>query len=325
MLCERPIYYIYRNGKREFQSRIDTRHIKPTDTTISKKEQDAKGNSVIKEYALHRYPCRKCLMCLWEKSHEWALRCKLEAMGYENNRFITLTYGQGSRVIRLTKKTLDKFIHNLREHFRRKYSITGIRYFGCGEYGKENLRPHYHIILFNCPPFGDEKLYKKDKAGFPLYKSKILEHLWGKGFCTIGEVTDKSIEYVVRSPLKSYYIAPLPPTVRNEPFILMSKKPGIGKQYLIEHFDEIVESDGVMYDGRKYPIPRSFNRAIKETIGQAEYTKLLAAPRQQRATIFLAQKADQSGITTNEVIYRHRKQVEAHIKKLILHDEQTQI
>lgn len=323
MLCENPICAIYRNGKKEFLSKEKSKYINPTDNEILITDFYDEKNC-IKKYALQRYPCRKCLMCRWERSNEWALRSKLEAARFESNQFITLTYGQQmTNGVILARADLKRFMHNLREHYRKKRGFQGIRFFGCGEYGKKNLRPHYHLILFNCPPFGDEKFYKKDTAGFPLYKSEILERLWGKGFCSIGAVSDKSIDYVARMPVKSYYIR-LPENY-TPAFFTMSKQIGIGKQYLFDHFDEIVNSNGIVYDGKKYPIPHSFNRTIEEKIGKAEYRDRLVKPRQERARIVFENKAYQSGVTPDEAILLHRKQVKSYIRKLIRHDEETQI
>lgn len=320
MLCERPLFAIYRNGKRIFLSEEESKYISPTDNETWEHCYDD-GDFGAHKVAVQRYPCRECLMCRWERSDEWALRCKLEATRFESNQFITLTYGQqGSKCVKLSRNDFNRFMHNLREHFRRKRELTGIRFFGCGEYGKKNLRPHYHLILFNCPPFGDEKFYKKDKAGFSLYKSEILEHLWGKGFCAIGAVSDKSIEYVARMPVKSYYIK-LPENY-TPAFFAMSKQNGIGKQYLTDHFDEIVNSDGVMYDGKKYPIPHYFNQIIEERIGKVEYRDKLVKPRQERALIAIEKNAYENGITPNEVILRRREQVKSYIKKLIKRKEE---
>lgn len=320
MLCERPLFAIYQNGKKIFLSEEESKHINPTDNETWKHSYED-GPFGFHKVVVQRYACRECLMCRWEHSDEWALRCKLEATKYDNNQFITLTYErQGAEGVKLTRTDLKRFMHNLREHYRKKHGFQGIRFFGCGEYGKKNLRPHYHLILFNCPSFGDEKFYKKDKAGFPLYKSEILEHLWGKGFCAIGAVSDKSIEYVARMPVKSYYIK-LPENY-TPAFFAMSKQGGIGKQYLFDHFDEIVNSDGVMYDGKKYPIPQYFNQIIEERIGKAEYRDRLVNPRRERAIIAIEKNACENGITPNEVILRRREQVKSHIKKLIKRKEE---
>lgn len=322
MLCENPYYAVFRYGQWGTVDNGVRSLIKPTDDhkLLFFYVSDYGG---LHDYTLMRFPCRECLPCRWERTNEWSLRCKLEAQRYKNNLFVTLTYGRQGRVDAMLSKTdLSRFIHALREHFRRKFGLTEIRFFGCGEYGKETLRPHYHLILFNCPRFGDEKFYKKDKAGYPLYKSKILEHLWGKGFCSIGEVSDKSIDYVARTLVKSYYIKP--PDDYEKAFISMSKQGGIGTQYLMEHFDEIVKDDCIVYDGKKYSIPRSFNRIIQEKIGKEEYIKRFVLPRKERAGIAIAKDAYEKGVSPDEAVQLHRADIVAYVHKLIAHDEETQ-
>ncbi len=326
MICENPFIQVFRFGQWEFLHNDDRKDI---NAEISRLEDSSRLILDVhdffhpKDYVIKRYPCRTCLPCRWVRTNEWALRCKLEAQRYKNNLFVTLTYGREGRTGGEVSKTdLSRFLHNLREHFRRKFGLTEIRFFGCGEYGKETLRPHYHLILFNCPRFGDEQFYKKDKAGFILYKSKILEHLWGKGFCSIGEVSDKSIDYVARTLVKSYYI--IPPANCEKAFISMSKQGGIGTRYFIEHFDEIVKDDGIIFDGKKYHIPRSFNRIIEERIGKEEYTKRFTLPRKERAAFAIAQDAYEKGITLDEAIRQNRADIVAYIHKLIVHDEETQ-
>ncbi len=268
-------------------------------------------------------PCRQCLMCRWEQYHDWSLRCKLEAKRYNSNLFVTLTYEESPIIVK--KSELQRFMKNLRTHFERHLGLTGIRFFGCGEYGKENLRPHYHIIIFNCPRFGDEKFYKKDKAGYPLYKSETIERLWGKGFCTIGGVSDKSIEYVTRTFIKSYYIKP--PNKNAPAFVSMSKQGGIGMQYLTEHFDEIIENGFIEYDGRLYRIPYAYNRKIEEKIGTEAYTEKVVIPRKEQEEAF-RKMLGEGGQPPTDVptdIIEEPEAIEQRISKLIAHDEETPI
>lgn len=321
MICDNPICFVYRDGQREFVNNY-RQFIKSTDDSAPLCLCIEELHH-LRDYEIKRFPCRQCLPCRWERTNEWSLRCKLEAQRYKNNLFVTLTYGREGHIgVELSKTDLSRFIHTLREHFRRKFGLTEIRFFGCGEYGKETLRPHYHLILFNCPRFGDEKFYKKDKAGFPLYKSKILEHIWGKGFCSIGEVSDKSIDYVARTLVKSYYIKP--PDDYEKAFISMSKHGGIGTQYLMEHFDEIVKDDCIVYGGKKYSIPRSFNRIIQEKIGKEEYIKRFILPRKERAGIAIAKDAYEKGVSPDEAVQLNREDIVAYVRKLIAHDEETQ-
>lgn len=117
-----------------------------------------------------------------------------EASKYVDNSFITLTYNPENlpQDRSLHHKHFQKFMKRL----RKANPHQTIRFYMCGEYGTQLSRPHYHAILFNCD-FYDKELHQI-KDGISLYKSEQLEQLWGKGFCTIGEVTEQTAGYVAR-------------------------------------------------------------------------------------------------------------------------------
>ena len=58
----------------------------------------------------------------------------------------------------------------------RKFAGSGVRFFGCGEYGDRGGRPHYHGLLFGLD-FEDKKLWSV-RDGYRVYKSDQLEKLW---------------------------------------------------------------------------------------------------------------------------------------------------
>lgn len=128
----------------------------------------------------------------------WAVRIVHEAQMWPQNSFITLTYRpedlpQGGS---LNVEHYQLFMKKLRAR------NTGhkIRFFHCGEYGEKLSRPHYHAILFNYD-FPDKKVFS-EKNGNTIYTSELLEDIWGKGFCTIGDVTFQSAAYVARYVMK---------------------------------------------------------------------------------------------------------------------------
>lgn len=98
-------------------------------------------------------PCGKCLECRIQYARVWADRCVLEAKKYKYNYFVTLTYDDHFLPDRnsLDPKDLQLFIKRLRKHYSKKYPGIKIRFLASGEYGDISWRPHYHIILFNCP------------------------------------------------------------------------------------------------------------------------------------------------------------------------------
>lgn len=313
MNCQNLSFGIMRNGKLQFLKNKKNEEGTPKRTNVCFPDSLTPPLIAI--------PCRKCLMCCQDNANDWYLRCCLEAREYTSNIYVTLTYeqvGTGS----LIKDDPERFIKNLRTYFSRKQGITGIRFFLCGEYGREKLRPHYHAILFNCPYFGDEKPYQVDKAGYPLFKSETLARLWGKGFCTVGKATDKAIKYVTATFVKSYFTKPRLPPVCIDPFVSMSKHEGIGIQYFREHADEIMQNDYIELDGKIYSLPRFYNRLIAEKIGKEEYIQRFIIPRQERAKAVISKIAEEQGISQEEVIERYRDDIRARIERMVYYKKQ---
>lgn len=249
-------------------------------------------------------PCGKCLLCREAKREEWVLRCWLEAQQYESNMFATLTYDDMHLPPDgVSKQEMARFMHNLRECFRRKHHHVGIRFFGCGEYGRASRRPHYHILLFNCPPLGDEILFSENSGRLPIYTSKILESLWGKGFCTIGPVSKLTVREVTKYILKAYINMPF---VLSAPCYSMSRRSGLGFDYLSDNLEKIIEDDGItLPGGTKYPLPHSLNLQIIKHVGIERYKTELAEPRAERAKMYYAAQMAKTGLSMAE-LYEQR-------------------
>ena len=110
---------------------------------------------------------------------------------YKHNSFVTLTFSdehlpEGGHVV---KELLDTFIDSLRARLRRNFGIQ-VRYFGCGEYGTQFGRPHYHLLLFGYD-FPDKLKFRKH-CGVWYYISEMLQKLWPYGFSLIGDLTPGS-------------------------------------------------------------------------------------------------------------------------------------
>lgn len=58
---------------------------------------------------------------------------------------------QKNHVAILWTEDLQLFIDRLRAYIKKQYG-TEVRYFACGEYGTNSLRPHWHIVLFHDSP-----------------------------------------------------------------------------------------------------------------------------------------------------------------------------
>lgn len=133
--------------------------------------------------------CGKCEGCRIDKSREWANRLLLEKEYYPDDQvwFVTLTYdeqhvpksayghpetGEAIPVMTLSMDDHQKFMKRLR-----KNSCAKLKFFGCGEYGPQTMRPHYHYIIFGLQ-LADLVPYGKGEAGFMYYQSNWLTSQW---------------------------------------------------------------------------------------------------------------------------------------------------
>ena len=195
-------------------------------------------------------PCGHCIGCRLKYSRIWADRCMAESLYHKNNVFLTLTYDDthlprpldiitetGERklspVSPLVKRDLQLFIKRLRKRF----SDQKIRYFACGEYGTKSMRPHYHLILFGLSLPDLELLYRNDSS-FQYFTSEQISSLWQYGFHIITDVNWETCAYVARYIMKKQYGQGA--NIYEEynfpkEFTLMSRKPGIGREYFDDH------------------------------------------------------------------------------------------
>lgn len=253
------------------------------------------GGSV-HEWEEIKLPCGQCIGCRLERSRQWAVRCVHEALLTDKSCFLTLTYDDDhlhpSGSLKFHKKDFVDFMKRLRKY----YSKEGIkvRFFHCGEYGSLWQRPHHHVILFGVDFSEDKYIWEKTKLGYFLYRSNILEKLWPFGNSRIGDCTFETVAYVARYVVKKingedayehYY-------GREPEYITMSRRPGIGYNWLLAHpeiynYDEIVIRNGIrckppaFYDRKFEEIAPDFIASIKEKrkVKAIEKSKVLTPER----------------------------------------------
>lgn len=211
-----------------------------------------------------RVPCGKCFACRRRRQQDWSFRIQKESEDCIKHGgsvyFVTLTCddehltylvdddsGEISQNPTLVTTEIGSFIRKLRKRF----GSDSLRYFGCGEYGDhvtDNLRPHYHIVLFMR-----DSILAKDLRPF-------IESSWKKGIVLgIHPLNTKLSEYVAKYSMKRIgfdYSDRVPPFAR------MSLKPAIGSVYLSSpecgRYKE--QESFVLYDwtGTTYSLPRYF-------------------------------------------------------------------
>lgn len=281
-MCTRPLKGflngLTENGKKNLIiSPYDTDHIEFLGgKKIYSKDKFHYSNDCLDEWI--EIPCGQCIECRLARSRKWADRCMLEHKYHDSSYFLTLTYDNDhipknpiydeytgevyAENATLVKKDLQDFMKRLRRAYEYSGYENKLRFFACGEYGSTTLRPHFHIIVFGLQ-LNDLRLYKRNFNGDNLYNSAFIEKVWKKGFSVVGEVTWQSCAYVARYIMKKHLgkDSDFYDVYNIEPeFTLMSRKPGIARQYYDEHKDELFYQDFVSIpsnDGsrRIYPPP----------------------------------------------------------------------
>ncbi|UPW41581.1 replication initiator protein [Peromfec virus RodF8_52] len=212
-------------------------------------------------------PCGKCFNCLSTRRDSWSFRLQVEERHSSSSFFVTLTYSDdnvpyawsdshGIDMPVFSKRDCQLFMKRL----RKLHPDAGLRYFLVSEYGGQFGRPHYHMILFNMPGF----------------RYQILEDLlrtWDKGIVHVGDVTQASIKYVCKYCLTYESAEDYP----ERPFMLCSRRPAIGHQYLSK---AVVKRFGtcpdyvIAEDGQKLSLPRYYRNKLSPSVHQKELRKL---------------------------------------------------
>lgn len=240
-------------------------------------------------------PCGQCIGCRLAKAAEWTTRLHHENSEHERSSFVTLTFSDEYLPpdYSINVRDLQLFMKRL----RKALGHERVRYFACGEYGDNNGRPHYHLLLFGYD-FPDRTLWRRTNSGELTYRSAFLETVWPFGHSEIGAVTPQSINYVARYILKKingeaseeHYLRVHPLTGEvcrvNPEFIVMSSRPGIGSTWFDKFSTDAFPSDFVVIDGIKRPVPRYYMKKLiaSEDNQDARQARQVQARRLQRAS-----------------------------------------
>lgn len=265
-------------------------------------------------------PCGTCLGCRATQAREWAIRNNHERQLWQYSWYLTLTYREedlpqhGS----LYPTDLSEFFKAL----RRKYPPEALRYFGCGEYGEETQRPHYHALLFG-PELLDRDLWTMRSTG-PVWRSETLEDAWNFGHVEFSNVTEHSISYVsgyIRKKISKTkepdaYTRVNPHTgelVEIEPeFTRCSLRPAIANRWIEKWWKEVYPRDYVLFGGKKFKPPRYYDKWMAQDHPDAEHDckehQLVLGEvkmRRDAASVFL----DEAKLASKEKIHKARQKL----------------
>lgn len=191
-------------------------------------------------------PCGKCYSCLSNRRNDWTFRLRVEAKESATSHFITLTIAPDYDVNygNLNKPEVQMFMKRL----RKSVEPIKIRYYLIGEYGTDTYRPHYHMLLFTDDYISSDDLTKK-----------LLKN-WQFGHIKVDPISEARIHYVTSYHItKSYTPDGLVPS-----FVLMSRNPGIGYQYLEKNRKKHAKRNQITYNigGQRQKIPRYYSDKI---------------------------------------------------------------
>lgn len=282
--------------------------------------------------------CGQCIECRLSYSRQWACRMMLEAQNYEHNYFLTLTYNDGNLPLSycpdletgeafpvgtLFKKDLQDFHKRLRR--RLEYAGRGnFRYYSCGEYGSQSFRPHYHGIYFGLQ-IDDLKFYKKSFNGSDYFTSDFLSEVWGHGFVIVADVTFESCAYVARYCTKKltggykefYEIFNIAPE-----FSLMSRKPGIGREFFDQNWKDFYNHDEIVLPSNKankgsitVKPPRYYDNILSNL--DSELYEITKERRVECAKITQREKLLQTNLSLDELAENRKELFEKRLKMLV--------
>jgi hypothetical protein len=185
----------------------------------------------------------------------------------EENIPETLDPRTGEILSTLRRKHFTLFLKRLRKDHS-KLTSDRLRYYAVGEYGSKTSRPHYHAILFNCPP---------DLIS-------LLGRYWKAGIFHVGNVEPASIHYVTKYHVNYEKNEDDP---REDEFATMSRRPGIGYQYLNRATEWHLENGNVyvINNGFKQRLPKYYREKIfteSERKGQSKMREIEAIKRYRK-------------------------------------------
>lgn len=197
-----------------------------------------------------KVPCGLCLSCRMARARAWAIRCTLELQSHRSACWATLTYDDKHLPPTLDKPAFSGFLKRLRSR-----STSPIRFFGCGEYGERNGRPHYHVILYGTQA------------------QDLICSSWNRGHVRVDELSPAAIAYVAgyatkkanqyrRGVLREERVCEDTGEVyfHQDPFLLMSRRPGIGAN--AREWWQSWRTQAI-WQNKPVPVPRYLHEAWK--------------------------------------------------------------
>ena len=211
-------------------------------------------------------PCGLCANCRKNFAHMWGTRIYHESRMYDVSTFLTITYDNehlpiGSYGIpTLVKKDVQDFM----KRFRNWLYPQQVRFFCGAEYGGKTYRPHYHFALFGVDPH-DRRVFDSFEEQDDGWMCRC--RAWNKGFSHVGIVDVGSANYIGGYCLKKVMGKNARQYYQDKgiiaPFSLMSRRPGIGFDYMEKYAGEFLRHGSCLVNSVPTGLPRYYKEKLE--------------------------------------------------------------
>lgn len=220
----------------------------------------------------------------------------LEAGQHVHSLFATLTFVDPAP-LEVSPLEMAGFMRRLRVLYP-----GPLRYFGVGEYGDENYRPHYHLAIFGMS-------YLQPEYIFEAWKEKKIS----KGFISVAEFNAERAQYLAGYISKKMTKHDDPRLGERHPeFARMSRNPGIGAP-AVKTLASTLMTNGpskaianlgdvpheIRSNQKKYPAGRYVREQLRQAIGWDKREPM--AVKQMRVAQYQAEEVE-----TREIRERRR-------------------
>lgn len=223
------------------------------------------------------YPCGRCLPCLVRRREVWKHRILMESLCHASSAFVTLTYDQEEKRSSLVPEDATLFLKRL----RKMVEPSKLRYYLVGEYGDVNQGAHYHAIIFGLQSCLRGRTFITRERPTCCSQCELVRRAWGQGHVFLGDVTPKSVGYVVEYVTKNMRRTDdVRLNGRWPEFSRMSLRPGLGVDALWEVADvwmrygldnkELDVPTGARVGAHVKPYGRYLRGKLREFVGRSK-------------------------------------------------------
>lgn len=221
-------------------------------------------------------PCHCCWQCRADKVRNWTGKALAEAATSAAVDFVTLTYCdrtspeahwiadpvEPGHAKDLHYEDVQKYLKRIRKAGHR------VRYIVAGEYGDRKGRAHWHLLLFWQD--GRPERFQARKKKYPhlygdalLYGNEWQDEFWHHGHVNYQRFSEQAAKYVCKYLLKwdGQQGRPGEPTRKTK--FNYSARPGIGFNWICDHWAQLHVERGLAPQSPKYSFPDVLRNGVR--------------------------------------------------------------